>query len=370
MFERRFTYPRADGNRWLSGKTILSPQPQVYTLPTQNRSPRWLLTHLDSDLDSDFVYWVVVYENGDTQALRQKRDLLSAPETVSLTPNKWTHNTPPELVLSQGQLQLELPPPPPETALFPPLPDAPLLITTGNIPDLWLTQPTSRYAHNVLGDGIEAEAVFVRGTSLEIAPPDVIEATVPLWGDLDGDGTAELLLTLSNSRSGARFVSYSTRTPPEILAESEPIGRGFRWRHGIAIAPLGLGGEPELVSVRTPHLGGVVTYFRQVDRALIKVAELPGYSSHVLGSNNLDMAMTLDVDGDERPELLVPTQNRRALAALSRTSTNEAGVELLWQVELDSPLRTNLAAVKHEEHGFVGFVSDKKLYVLTAHTNS
>ena len=75
------------------------------------------------------------------------------------------------------------------------------------------------------------------------------------------------------------------------------IGRGNRWRHQIAVAPFGPNGERELVDVLTPHIGGVVEFYRMVGDRIEIVATVPGFTSHVIGSRNLDLALAADADG-------------------------------------------------------------------------
>jgi hypothetical protein len=149
----------------------------------------------------------------------------------------------------------------------------------------------------------------------------------------------ELLVTVSDADVGARLRVYDLEG--DIVAESEPIGQGFRWLHQVAVAPLGPEGELEIIAVRTPHIGGVVEAYRLVGDRLERVAAIEGYSSHALGSANLDMALLADVDGDGRADVVVPTQDRRTLAVLARTAE---GFEELERLDLGGELATNVAA--------------------------
>jgi hypothetical protein len=171
------------------------------------------------------------------------------------------------------------------------------------------------------------------------APP-VIEGLAPIWADLDGDGTREILVTVSGEEQGAQLVAYDEGG--RRVAAGPPIGRGGRWRHQLAVASFGPDGALELAGVRTPHLGGIVEFYAREGEQLRIVAELPGYSSHVLGARNLDMALAADLDGDGGVELLVPNQALDTLAVLRRTS---AGVEATWALPVDGRVSTNLAAV-------------------------
>jgi hypothetical protein len=168
----------------------------------------------------------------------------------------------------------------------------------------------------------------------------VIEGIAPIWTDLNGDGTHDIIITASNPQYGAQLIVYSDTG--QLIATGPNIGQGFRWRHQIAVAPFGVNRELEIVSVRTPHLGGVVEFSRLESNKLITVAELPGYTSHIIGSRNLDMAAVGDFDSDGYIELLLPNQSRSKLAAIRRI---EDKAKEVWSLPLDAPLNTNLGAV-------------------------
>ncbi|HSR56245.1 MAG TPA: hypothetical protein VLN73_08380, partial [Alphaproteobacteria bacterium] len=146
--------------------------------------------------------------------------------------------------------------------------------------------------------------------------------------------------TLSSDEDGARIVLYDESGA--TLAEGPAIGSGRRWRHAIAVAPFGPGGEMELAEVLTPHLGGEVQFVRWDGKRLVRIAGISGLTSHVNGSRNLDMAAAGDFDADGSVELLVPSQDLGRLAAIRRTSR---GVERAWELKLPATLSSNLAGV-------------------------
>jgi hypothetical protein len=207
-----------------------------------------------------------------------------------------------------------------------------------------LVQPTERYGHGVLGDRVEAGAVQVvrdgvPGSPFGLAAPNVIEAISPMLADVDGDGGPEVVVTESNGDDGAALAVWSLDGEP--LARSNAIGRGNRWRNLLAVAPVGPGGEIEVVDVRTPHIGGTVEWFRLDGDRLVRVATKAGYTSHVNGSRNLDLGIVADGDGDGRLDVIVPTDSRSELGLLTRTSD---GVEIAAQVPLPGRLATNIGA--------------------------
>jgi hypothetical protein len=227
------------------------------------------------------------------------------------------------------------------------LPDTRILVDPANRL-LLLTGPTERYGHGVLGDGLEASQITLVETvpavrvaqTIEIPAPKVVEGLAPIWADLDGDGAREIIVTLSDDASGAQVTVYDEAG--SVVGRGPAIGRGYRWRHQLAVAPFGVDGRPELVDVLTPHIGGVVEFYRWEGPDLRVVAQQPGYTSHVLGTRNLDMAVAGDFDGDGRLELLLPNQSRHELGAIQHTSE---GAVVLWSLPAGGQIVTNLATV-------------------------
>ena len=219
-----------------------------------------------------------------------------------------------------------------------------------------LAGATDRYAHGILGDPFEASRVsFVSLDTQEIVATtefasDVFEGIAGFFADLDSDGAQEFVVTLSNGEVGAHLAVIDDAG--EIVAESESIGLGGRWRHQIAVAPFGPNGEIELVDVRTPHIGGTVEFFQMIDGALVETASLRGYSSHRIGSRNVDSAVAADVDGNGQVDLVVPTDSWDALGILQRSTD---GVELTMTLITDGTISSNLFAVESADGGLVLF---------------
>lgn len=84
-------------------------------------------------------------------------------------------------------------------------------------------------------------------------------------------------------------------------------------------------------------------FYQWVGDRLQVVASLRGYTSHILHTNNTDMAVAGDFDGDGQVELIVPAQDLSLLAAIRRTTD---GAEVAWAVPADGIMTTNLAAVR------------------------
>lgn len=375
-----YTYQQADGNRYVAGKGSL-PQTPPLDIPLAG-APQWVA----AAAVQEGSVWAVVLSDGRTQGFYvhdgQATPLPLAPATVSV---------PPMLLVQRGEARLMVPPTGrhgdahpviidqaegiwafiyadgrlsvmqqtepivPEALAVNALPDARILVDERQRL-LLLTDPISRYAHAVLGDALEATSITLLDTrpetsvsSLIYAPePFVIEGIAPIWTDLDGDGQREIIVTQSSSDSGAQIVVYNEAG--QQLAAGPAVGQGFRWRHQIAVAPFGPNGELELAAVLTPHIGGVVEFYQWQGDRLHVVASLPGYTSHVIGTRNLDMAAAADFDGDGRVELLLPAPDLLALGAVRHTADGAATV---WTLPLPAPLQSNLAVVQRQDGGIV-----------------
>ncbi len=230
-----------------------------------------------------------------------------------------------------------------------PLPDS--RIVSNGVVTVALVGPSDRYAHGVLGDELEATGLGILDadgprTTIKIDEPDVIEAVSPMLADVDGDGTDEIVVTLSNADDGARLAAYSVAG--ELVAETAAIGQGNRWRNLLAVAPIGPNGEIEVIDVRTPHIGGTLQFF-QFDASsggpqLRRVAAIEQYSTHTIGSRNLDLGIVADGDGDDALDVVLPTQDLRSLAVVSRTDDDPSGAIEVGRVALGDRLTTNVAA--------------------------
>jgi hypothetical protein len=233
------------------------------------------------------------------------------------------------------------------------LPDARIL-TDENDRLLLLTGATRRYEHGVLGDDVEAASISLIetdkipqvGLTIPIPGDSVVEGIAPIWADLTGDGAREIVVTVSNARQGAQIIAFDASG--DQLASGPDIGTGFRWRHQLAVAPFGPNGETELAAVLTPHIGGIVEFYSMEGESLSIVATVAGYTSHVIHSRNLDMAVAGDFDGDGQLELLLPDQGRNVLGAIRRTT---GGAEVAWSLPVEGKVSTNIAAVMLDDGG-------------------
>lgn len=379
-----FTHIRADGNRLLQGVGAMT----VKT-PMEIRlagAPRWVVA---APVEGNGSIWVVALEDGTIQSF-----LIAAGEItpILISPISLPPGSPPLLMIKEGIPALVTPPPGDASPLTHPiflpgdknqliyiaangdvvflqdgsterfsvgaLPDARLL-SNQNGDVLVLSGATNRYAHGVLGDQLEASTITLFNTDppgvqrvIELPPNQVVEGHAPIWVDLDGDGSREILVTLADEIQGAQLAVYNESG--ELTALGPAIGRGFRWRHMLAAAPFqGVGLGMQVVDNLTPHLGGVTEFYELNESGLEVFTSVQGYSTHQLGSRNLDMALAGDLDGDGNIELMIPTQARDALGVF-RLVNNSASIA--WTVIFEGVLATNLSGVELSDGSLaVGF---------------
>ena len=215
---------------------------------------------------------------------------------------------------------------------------------------LILTDPSDQYQHGILGDDLEATSVTIVQLSDQPAaishfsvPVDwVIESVHLIWSDWDEDGEREIVLTLSNSTSGAKLVLYDENG--NVLAESLPIGTGFRWRHALDIASFGESGQKLLVEVQTPHIRGIVVFHSwDKENNLLKVeATQSGYSTHDIGSREMHMYDILANNQSEQVSLIIPTLSKKELTALYIKSGE---IHEQWRIPLGGRLTGNIELI-------------------------
>jgi hypothetical protein len=201
------------------------------------------------------------------------------------------------------------------------LPDGLIAQGSNDVAEAWLTLPTQRYAHGILGDAIEAGGMAVRTTGsvvLEFVLPDefVFEDRQVRVHDLDGDGQDEIVVVLSSRTEGGALAIYGVRDGRIVkLAQTPHIGRSNRWLNPAEIADLDGDGRLDIVYVDRPHLAKIVHVWHYVSGELKPVTTLEGYSNHVIGSPEQDLTEVVTLSDGSRA-LAIPTLTYDELAFL------------------------------------------------------
>ncbi len=232
-------------------------------------------------------------------------------------------------------------------------PDARLVMNRHGQVALYANATDQRYVHGVLGDDLEAATLLVLQirereiqllARVDLPGEDVYEGIAPFWADIDGDGIEDLVTTVANTTLGARLRAYLwDGAGLRQEADSPPIGRGNRWRHQLSAAPFAPDGRIEIAAMRTPHIGGALEFFRFASDSLVQTAALEGFTSHVIGSRNLDQTAAGDFNGDGPPEVLVMDESRHAVVAVQRA---DQGAKEVWRLDAGGTIVSNFAPVE------------------------
>jgi len=187
----------------------------------------------------------------------------------------------------------------------------------------WYTDPTTRYAHGILGDAIEAATLVARddgGNTLrfEAALNRVFEDLTPRIADIDGDGFNDIVTIRSGLTTGAALAVFSIIDGELVeLAATSDIGRNNRWLNVAGIADFDGNGTLDIAIVKTPHIGGTLEFWTLRGGRLTLIASVPGFSNHAIGSTEQGLSAVADVNGDGAADLAVPDDRRSTLRLVS-----------------------------------------------------
>ena len=151
--------------------------------------------------------------------------------------------------------------------------------------------PTTRYAHGVLGDAIEHGTLVMEtdsGRRLRVELPEtrVFEDTEPRLFDVDGDGEREVIVVESDASLGARLSIYDD---DGLVAANDFIGQSNRWLApaGVGAADLDADGVVELVFVDRPHLAKTLRIYAFQKGKLTLEASFQGVTNHRIGERDI-----------------------------------------------------------------------------------
>ncbi len=149
------------------------------------------------------------------------------------------------------------------------------------------TEPTTRYAHGVLGDSVEwgtLEFTLSDQSRVRIVLPQsrVFEDLTPRLIDIDQDGKLEAMVVESSQTEGARLAIY---TEKGLKAATPFIGRHNRWLAPIGAADMNGDGAIEVAYIDRPHLAKTLRVWSFKDGELIEIARKEGLTNHRIGED-------------------------------------------------------------------------------------
>jgi len=187
--------------------------------------------------------------------------------------------------------------------------------------------PTERYAHAVLGDGVEYGALELRSLADEksvlytvtLPQERVFEDLKPRKTTLGADNHEAVVVVESHRDLGAQLAVYdileSGPSPKLVKRAATPhIGRSFRWLAPAGIADFDGDGLNDIAYVETPHLGKILKIVTLKGDELVPIVEpRAGFSNHSIGEDFITSGVR---ECDGRVELLTPDASRTTLMAV------------------------------------------------------
>ncbi len=188
-------------------------------------------------------------------------------------------------------------------------------------------EPTTRYAHGVLGDAVEWGRLTITTSEsrrlVNVLPEErVFEDLEPRLADLDNDGRPEVIVVESHRNFGARLAIYGI---DGLITATDWIGTTNRWLAPIGAADIDGNGTMDIAYVDRPHLAKVIRIFSYVDGELVGVVGLPGYSNHRIGEDYISGGIRSCGDG---PEMVVAKGDWSAVVSIRWTGNGFAETEL------------------------------------------
>ena len=161
----------------------------------------------------------------------------------------------------------------------------PVMTTAADVQSARFAEPTERYGHGVLGDAVEYGALRLSDTNgrtvlIRLPRDHVFEDITPRLADVDGDGTAEVVVIETDMAKGAALAIYGMAGK---IAETPHIGRTHRWLAPIGVGDLDGDGRIELAYIDRPHLAKTLRIWRFENGALHHVVDQPGLTNHRIG---------------------------------------------------------------------------------------
>ncbi len=233
---------------------------------------------------------------------------------------------------------------------FDQLPEKSISISSDSSTYAQYAMPTDKYAHAILGDGIEGEqlVVFNGGQfyDLILANDFVFEDIRPRLFDVDSDGQLEFITIRTHVSLGAGIAIYKLVNNELIeYATVDEIGSSNRWLNIAAIHDLDMDGVVEIAWVQTPHIGGILKVARINEGILQVIAQQTELSNHAIGETNLCLSVITEKNGEKLIHL--PDQMRSLIASFSFTGEELVPIDTVFQaVDFSQTLKSQFDFVE------------------------
>ena len=158
----------------------------------------------------------------------------------------------------------------------------------------WYDGATTRYAHGVLGDAIEAgelHAKMANGNTVSVIldAKHVFEDIAPRLADMDGDGQDEIITIRSHQDKGGQIAVYgitaSESNKLSLVASTPYIGQSYRWLAPVGIADFNNDGAMDIAYIDRPHLAKILRVWSYTPSGLKQIAQKSGLTNHRIGDN-------------------------------------------------------------------------------------
>ncbi|MGB1311317.1 MAG: FG-GAP repeat domain-containing protein [Leucothrix sp.] len=156
----------------------------------------------------------------------------------------------------------------------------------------WYDGATTRYAHGVLGDAVEAgelhaETIDGQRLSFTLELQQVFEDVAPRLADINGDGRNEIITIRSHNQKGGQIAVYgvipSAPNTLSLIASTPYIGQPYRWLAPVGVADFNNDGAMDIAYIDRPHLAKILRVWSFTPKGLQQIAQKSGLTNHQIG---------------------------------------------------------------------------------------
>ena len=198
--------------------------------------------------------------------------------------------------------------------------------------DARFAEPTTRYAHCVLGDCAEWGSLIVTNAagqdiSFDLPADRVFEDLAPRCASIDGKGTPAIIVIESQADSGAQLAAYGLNpdgTAVQKIAATPHIGQSNRWLAPIGIADFNGDGQKDMAYIDRPHLAKTLRVVTLDGDRLVEIANARGFTNHRIGEDFISGGVR---DCGQGPEMVtVDASWRNVMITRMRAGRIEAAI--------------------------------------------